>query len=68
MTRGEPDRGLHVIAKDQEPGAIRANLGKCHAVENGAHRMFADAEVEIPPAIILGGEISGLIEREAGFG
>jgi len=30
--------------------------------------MFADAEVEIPTAIIRGGEITGFIKREASLG
>src|SRR5215470_6041390 len=42
------------VAEDEESGAERAQLGQRHAVDDGGHRMLADAEVKILPAVAAG--------------
>ncbi len=47
--RSEPHTGAHVVAEDQEGGAIDTQPAmEAHAIENGAHGVFPDAPVEIP--------------------
>ena len=45
--RGQADGHPAVVAEDQEPGAKGPNLDQCHAVQDGPHRVLADAEVEV---------------------
>ena len=49
--RGEPDRALHVVAEDQEAGAERAEAAQREAVDDRAHAVLADAEVQVAPAV-----------------
>ena len=45
--RGEPQRRLHVVAEDEEAGAERAQAVQREAVDDRAHAVLADAEVEV---------------------
>ena len=39
-----------IVAEDQEPGAVGPDLDWRHAVQDGPHRVLADAEVEVAAA------------------
>mmetsp|Transcript_45337 Transcript_45337/g.61501 ORF Transcript_45337/g.61501 Transcript_45337/m.61501 type:complete len:539 (+) Transcript_45337:182-1798(+) len=48
----EADGRLHVVAEDHEGGAEGAQARDGHAIANGAHGVLADAEVEVPAAVV----------------
>ena len=52
--RREPDRALHVVAEDQEAGAVGAQARQHEAVDDRPHRVLADAEVQVAPAVLAG--------------
>ena len=62
--RGEPDRGPRVVAEDEEGRAERPQLRQRQPVHDRAHRVLADAEVQVPAARAGGLEISGAGERQ----
>src|SRR5438067_12992248 len=62
---GKPDGRTHVIGKDEEGGAIGSKLGERHAVENRAHCVLADAELEVAPGVIVGFESA--FARDQGY-
>ena len=65
--RREPDRGLHVVAEDQEAGAVGAEAGQRQAVDDRAHRVLADAEVQVAPAVLAGLDAAAAVDqRERG--
>ena len=64
MIAREADRRAAVVAEDQKARAVRPHLRERHAVEDRAHRVLADAEVEVAAAVVLGLEIAGAVERE----
>ncbi len=66
--RAQPQRGLQVVAENEIGGAVGTKLGEREPVENRRHGVLADAEVKIAAAILVGFEISGSLEGEAGFG
>ena len=45
--RSQPDRHPAIVAEDQESGAEGADLDQRHPVQDGAHRVLADAEVDV---------------------
>ena len=52
--RGQPDRGAHVIGKDEERAAIRDEAAvQRDAVHDRAHRMFADAVADVASGKII---------------
>src|SRR5215475_15683964 len=63
----EPNGGARIIAEDQELRTVRPYLGERQAVNNGMHRMFADAEVKVAPSIVLRFEIAGVVEGQSSF-
>ena len=62
--RGEPDRRPRVVAEDEEGRAKRPQLRQRQPVHDRAHRVLADAEVQIPAAGAGGLEISGACEGQ----
>ena len=65
--RRQADRALHVVAEDQEAGAEGAEPGQRQPVDHGAHRVLADAEVEVAPAVLAGLDAPAAVdERERG--
>ena len=59
--RGEAHRVLHVIGEDEEGRAIGAQAAvQLDAVGDRRHRVFADAEVDVAPGIVLRGEVGAL--------
>ncbi len=48
--RGQPDRRPHIVAEYQEGGGERAQVTERHAVGDGAHGVFADAEMHVAAA------------------
>ena len=66
--RGQADRHPAIVAEDQEPGAEGPDLDQRHAVQDGPHRVLADAEVEIAAPVIAGLEVAGAVESQAGLG
>ncbi len=48
--RGQADRWPHIVAEYQEGGGEGAQVTKRHAVGDGAHGVFAHAEMHIAPA------------------
>ena len=66
--RRQPDRVAHVVGEDQEARAERPQLGERHAVQGGAHRVLADAEVQVAAAVIVRLEVAGVVEGQPGLG
>ena len=66
--RRQSNRRPHVVGEDQEARAERPDLRQGHPVEDGSHRVLADAEVHIPAAVAVGGEVAGALEGEPGLG
>ena len=60
---GQADRRPHVIGEDEERGAERAQPGEGHAVDDRAHGMLADAEVQIAAAVAAGLEIAAAVNK-----
>ena len=59
--RGQPDRPPHVVAEDQEGAAVRPGAAvQRDAVQDRAHRVLADAEVQ-GPAVGVAREHLGLV-------
>ena len=52
MIAAEADRRPGVVAEDQEARAEGPDLDQRHAVEDRRHRVLADAEVEVPAAVV----------------
>ena len=63
---GHADRRPHVIGKDEEGGAEGAQSGQRHAVDDRAHGMLADAEVEISGVVACGLEIAAAVDEREG--
>ena len=55
----EPDRRPLVVAEDEERRAVRPDLREGQPVQDGAHRVFADAEVQILPSRAIRLEMAG---------
>mmetsp|Transcript_62129 Transcript_62129/g.173546 ORF Transcript_62129/g.173546 Transcript_62129/m.173546 type:complete len:746 (-) Transcript_62129:40-2277(-) len=72
--RGHADRRLHVVAEDHEGGAVWPQLRQRQAVADGAHGILADAEVQVPAAVVAPARgwrhevVFAGEEREAGGG
>ena len=66
--RGQADGHPAVVAEDQEPGAEGPDLDQRHAVQDGPHRVLADAEMEVAASIFAGLEVAGAVEGQAGLG
>ena len=66
--RAQADGRLHVVGKDQEARAEGADLGQREPVQDRAHGVLANAEMQIAAARRVGFEIAGAFEREAGLG
>ena len=50
--RGETDRRAHVVGENQEGGAVRDEAAmRGQSVDDGAHRMFAHAEVQVAAGV-----------------
>ena len=55
--RGEADRRTHVVGEDEEGAAVGDDPAvQRHPVHHRAHRVLADAEVEVAAAALLRGE------------
>src|SRR5262249_25338247 len=65
--RAESYRASTVITENQEPRAKRAQLGQCEAVENRAHCMFSNPEVQIAACTAVRLKIAGTGERQTRF-
>ncbi len=48
---GEPQRRPLIVGKNQKAGAIDAQFGKRHSIENGSHGMFPDPKMQIAAAV-----------------
>ena len=66
--RRQPDRRPAVVAEDEERRAVGPHLGQRHAVEDRAHGVLADAEVEVAAAVVAGLEIAGAVEGQQRLG
>ena len=63
--RGEPHRRAHVVAEDQERAAVRAGAAVQHdAVEDRAHAVLADAEVQRAAVLVAGELLGGVLRRD----
>ena len=59
--RGEAHRVFHIVGEDKEGGAVAFQPAvQLHAVGDRRHRVLADAEVHVRPALILRGEVAAL--------
>ena len=61
--RGQPDRALHVVREDQEAGAVGAEARQREAVDDRAHRVLANAEVQVAPAVVPGLDAVGALDQ-----
>ena len=66
--RRQADRRFHVVAEYQERRGVRPQVRQRHAVGNRPHGVFADAEMQIAAAVVLGTETPGAVERQIGLG
>ena len=64
----QTDGGSGVIAEDEKAGSEGAHLGERHSVDDGAHCMFTNTEVEVATAVIIGAKITCALEGKTGFG
>src|SRR5450631_3711186 len=62
------DRRLHVVAENQERRTERAQMAKPHSVDDGAHGVFANAEMHVAAAGGLCLQCTSAIERQVGLG
>ena len=66
--RGQADRGPHVVAEDQERAAERAGGAVQHdAVDDRAHRVLADAEVQHAAVRVARPLVRGPLGRDEGL-
>src|SRR5439155_5422008 len=56
-----------VVAEDQEARAVRSHLRERQPVQHRAHRVLADAEVQVAPPVAAGLEVARAVERQAGL-
>ena len=49
----EADRHLHVVAEDEEGRTVGAKLRQHHAIDDRAHGVLANAEVEVARVVIV---------------
>ena len=66
--RGEANGSAAIVAEDEESGPIGPDLGERHPVHHRAHRVLADAEVEVATAVLVRREVARPFEGEAGLG
>src|SRR6185437_468431 len=66
--RAQADGWLHVIGKDEEARSVSTDFGQCEPVENRAHSVLADAEMQVAATVFLSFEVAGCLKREAWFG
>src|SRR5262249_43156840 len=60
----EPDRWPRVVAEDEEGRAERAELRQGEPVDNGGHRVLADAEMQVFPRRVIGLEVFSALVRQ----
>ena len=65
---GKSNGRPRVIAEDKEGGAESPQFRQGESVDDGHHRMFAKAEVQISAAKGAGFEVPGSFELQRGFG
>src|SRR5262249_31942522 len=56
-----------IVAEDEERRAKGPQFRQRQAIDDGRHRVFADAEMEISPTRRAGLEIPGPLKRQSGF-
>src|SRR5262249_25488146 len=60
----KPDRWPCIIAEDEEGRPESAELRQRESVDNGGHRMLADAEMQVFPCRVIGLEVSRALVRQ----
>ena len=65
--RAQAQRASHVVDEDEESRTERPNFHQTHSVQNRAHGVFADSEMEVSSGVILRREIAGSFVRNPGF-
>ncbi len=65
--RGQADRAPRVVGEDEEAGGEGAQTRQRHAADGGAHRVLADAEVEVAAGSRRGLEGAREVEGECGL-
>src|SRR6266568_1875132 len=66
--RTQAERAAHVIDEDEESRPERPDFYQAHSVEDGAHRMLADAKVKIAAGKIPRGEVARTLKCQTGLG
>ena len=66
--RTQADGRLHVVGKDEEGRSEAANLGQCEPIQDRAHGVLANAEVQIATARRVSFLIAGALECEPRLG
>ncbi len=64
--RGEPYGTAHVVAEHEERAAERQEAARGHPVHDGAHPVFADAEVELAPLELMRVDLLGALQLRPG--
>ena len=65
--RGQPDRGAHVVGEDEEGSTVGARQARQgDPVEDIAHRVLADAEVQGAAVVVADEGVAGLLRRQEG--
>src|SRR5271154_7281619 len=64
----QPDGRLHIVGKDEEGRSEGANLGQCETIQDRAHGVLADAEVQIAAARRVSFLIAGTLECKPRLG
>ena len=64
----QPHGGARVVAEDQEAGAKWTYLAEGHAIQDGAHGVFANSEMEVSSGILAGFEITCTLKGQTSLG
>ena len=63
----QAERSPHVVDEDEESGAERTHFHQAHSVQDRAHGVLPDSEMEIAPGVILGRKVAGACEGKPGL-
>ena len=64
--RRQTNRRPHVVGEDEERRAVRAQTRQRHAVDDRAHGVLANAEVEVAAAVIALLEVAAILDQRLG--
>ena len=66
IKRRKANRRSHVIGEDKERRPVRPEPREPHAIHDRAHGMFANAEVEVPAAVLTRFKTARVLDQRLG--